>query len=424
MFNEHSVRAVDHATTSLGVLPLHGSYCFSSIPSLIASLLTNGAVPSLMPLDVLGEGDPQAYKIVLFFIDAFGWRFYERFKDESSLLQEFRRKGTINKITSQFPSTTAAHVTTIHTGLPVAESGVLEWQYYEPAVDSLVVPLRFTYARAAEHGETLRLDGVEPQLIIPQPSIYHYLSSMGVGARVYQNSKYALSTYSSTIASGADICPFSSLEEGLESLSTHMLMDEGPGYYFFYTDVFDAAAHVYGPESLQAESVLTGVLDGVYDLFLKQVAGKLPQSYCFITADHGQTEINPKTTYYVNELAPEILPVLERTDTGEFKGPSGSPRDMFLHVQDDEISWVGALLQDKLQGIAQVVPTQELVAQGFFGAANGLISEKLGNLAVLPHEGCSAWWFEEGRFYNSFYGHHGGLTPDEMEIPLLVYPLS
>lgn len=422
MFNEHSIRAVDQATGSLGVLPLHGSYCFSSIPSFVLSLLTGA--PSMMPLDVLGDYPATAEKVVLFFIDAFGWRFLERFKDENSLLREFRRGGVISKITSQFPSTTAAHVTTIHTGLPVSESGVLEWQYYEPLVDSLVVPLRFTYARAAEHGETLRLDGVEPSLILPQPSIYHHLHSAGVGARVYQNEKYALSTYSSTIAGGARICPFSSLELGLQQLSYHMLTDQGPGYYFFYTDVFDAAAHVYGPESAQAERVLTEVLNNVHDLFLKQVHGKIPHSYCLMTADHGQTEINPKTTYYVNELAPELLPVLERTEVGEFKGPAGSPRDMFLHVYPEEVNWAGEMLQEKLDGIARVIPTEELVAQGFFGAANGVISEKLGSLAVLPFEGCSVWWYEEGRFYNSFYGHHGGLTPEEMEIPLILYPLS
>ena len=28
---------------------------------------------------------------------------------------------------------------------------------------------------------------------------------------------------------------------------------------------------------------------------------------------------------------------------------------------------------------------------------------------------------DPGRFEQKFYGHHGGLTPGEMEIPLLMY---
>jgi predicted AlkP superfamily pyrophosphatase or phosphodiesterase len=69
--------------------------------------------------------------VVLFFIDAFGWRFFEKFQD-APFLKRMAKQGSIEKITSQFPSTTAAHVTTIHTGLPVGESGVYEWFYYEP----------------------------------------------------------------------------------------------------------------------------------------------------------------------------------------------------------------------------------------------------------------------------------------------------
>ena len=56
--------------------------------------------------------------VVLLFIDAFGWRFYERFQD-AAFIKRIAKHGKIEKLTSQFPSTTAAHVTTLHTGLPV-----------------------------------------------------------------------------------------------------------------------------------------------------------------------------------------------------------------------------------------------------------------------------------------------------------------
>ena len=71
--------------------------------------------------------------VVLFLVDGFGWRFYERFQD-AAFTRRIAKHGKIEKLTSQFPSTTAAHVTTIHTGLPVGESGVYEWIYYEPQV--------------------------------------------------------------------------------------------------------------------------------------------------------------------------------------------------------------------------------------------------------------------------------------------------
>ena len=50
--------------------------------------------------------------VVLLLVDGFGWRFFERFQDEP-FLKRIARHGTIEKLTSQFPSTTAAHLTLI-----------------------------------------------------------------------------------------------------------------------------------------------------------------------------------------------------------------------------------------------------------------------------------------------------------------------
>ena len=69
--------------------------------------------------------------VVLFLIDGFGWRFFEKFQ-EMPFFQQTARTGTVTKLTSQFPSTTAAQLTTIHTGMPVGEHGIFEWYYFDP----------------------------------------------------------------------------------------------------------------------------------------------------------------------------------------------------------------------------------------------------------------------------------------------------
>ena len=108
--------------------------------------------------------------VVLFFIDAFGWRFYERFQD-NAFIKRIAKYGKIEKLTSQFPSTTAAHVTTMHTGLPVGMSGVHEWYYYEPQVDRIISPLLFSFAGTKER-DTLNTKKVNAATIYPKGILY------------------------------------------------------------------------------------------------------------------------------------------------------------------------------------------------------------------------------------------------------------
>src|SRR5205807_1225800 len=92
-------------------------------------------------------------------LDAFGWSAFERHSGHP-FLRRFAQDGVVAQITSQFPSTTAAHVTCLHTGLPVGAGGIYEWFQYEPALDAIVAPLLFSFAGDA----TAVLDALEEAL--------------------------------------------------------------------------------------------------------------------------------------------------------------------------------------------------------------------------------------------------------------------
>jgi len=69
--------------------------------------------------------------------------------------------------------------------------------------------------------------------------------------------------------------------------------------------------------------------------------------------------------------------------------------------------------------------TSELIGNGFFGseAPSRRLLDRVGNLVILPYARETVWWYEPERFVQSSYGHHGGLTPEEMETPLFCYAL-
>ena len=128
MLNTTSLSAVQSSTFSQRFIqPLYASYCFANIPQTIMYLLT-GQGSSALPLDVFGKLPTKYDKVILFFVDAFGWRFFERYAEKYAFLKTVLDAGVVSKMTSQFPSTTAAHATCIHTGLDVGQSGVYEWQ--------------------------------------------------------------------------------------------------------------------------------------------------------------------------------------------------------------------------------------------------------------------------------------------------------
>jgi Type I phosphodiesterase / nucleotide pyrophosphatase len=150
MINQNSLNAVNGSTFSTSFRkPLYDSYCFSNIPGTIEQALTGSTDLPTLPSDTVLVPGKQYDTVVLFFIDAFGWRFFERYQDQFPTLKRFIEQGKVSKITSQFPSTTSAHVTAIHTGQRVDESGVFEWFYYEPQVDDMISPLPFAIAGAS-----------------------------------------------------------------------------------------------------------------------------------------------------------------------------------------------------------------------------------------------------------------------------------
>jgi predicted AlkP superfamily pyrophosphatase or phosphodiesterase len=356
--------------------------------------------------------------VVLFFVDAFGWRFFERFQD-APFIKRFVKNGQIEKLISQFPSTTAAHLTAIHTGWNVGQSGVYEWIYYEPQVDALISPLLFSYA-GSRYRNDLTSTGIHPPLFYPRGLFYPALSKMGVNSYIFGSRDYSPSTYSEVVMAGAEIYPFKSFSEAL--INTGLLLEEQtqPAYVHLYFDGIDSLSHEYGPTARQTEAEIETFLLMMEYYFERVFNGKKKVLF-LMTADHGQSEVDPDTTIYLN-IEPRFAGVerfLKTNRQGKVLVPAGSARDMFLYIKDDLLEEAQQFLAPRLEEKADVVQTEFLIEQGYFGdEVSARLRERVGNLVILPYRNESVWWYEKGKFEQRFYGHHGGLTPEEMETVL------
>ncbi len=411
--------------------PQYGKRCFADLPLLTRSLLT-GEPAQRAELDPSMQLANQYDIVILLFIDGFGWRFFEKFS-EHPWLARFITDGQARQWTSQFPSTTAAHVTAIHTGLPVGQSGVFEWIYYDPHVDDVIAPLLFSHAGTFER-DTLKLQGVDPAMVFPTtPTHYEQLQQRGIGSTILQHNEYTPSTYSDAVFRGAEVIPYRTLPEALANLRLLVNEVKTPHYFFLYFDKVDSLCHQYGPNSPQVEAEIDAVLTNLERLLFDKLGTSAASSpakdvLLLMTADHGMAEVDPATTLYLNRdpRFSSILDSFKQNRQGKPIVPAGCCRDMFLYVQDDRLDEVYALLTHELRDVAAVAKTADLLAHGYFGPTpfSPAFEQRLGDLVILPYLHESVWWYEKGRFDMELYGHHGGLTAQESQIPLLALDLS
>lgn len=424
MINSKSVEFIDKSGSNENFIkPQYDTYCFSNIPSLIKNVLTGDKSPScLFPDDIFGNL-PQKYdKVILLLVDGFGWKKFMQLTAKYPFLDLLIKNGEVSKITSQFPSTTSAQVTTLNTGLNVGQSGVYEWNYYEPELDAVITPLLYSYAGSKERN-TLDASGIIAEEIFPYTTFYSELQTKNISSFQFINNEISKSPYNISLSRGSTVIPCGTFPETLTNLTDHILANRQKSYYYIYFGNYDSIAHTYGPDSQQANAEADIFLYSMQKLFMDKLNGRLKNALFIMTADHGQTPIEPSNTVYLNLKFPEIIPWIKQNTKGEYIVGAGSCRDMFLHIKEENLDEAQKFLSEKLSSIAAVYKTADLINQGFFGTSkpSELFMNRVGNLVIICKQKETVWWYEKDKFEIKYRGHHGGLSADEMEIPLALY---
>ena len=387
--------------------PEQGRRCFDQLPATVERLLTGTTGGTALDEPLLRE---RFERVAFVYFDAFGWAFLERHADHP-LFARARSEGLLTQLTAQFPSTTTAQVTTIHSGLPVAEHGLYEWHVYEPSLDRLVTPLLFSFAGDGMRGTLL--GQIDPDELFPTDSLYARLADAGIRSTVILPASIAGSAPNIALLRGTEVLPFTTARDSL-AVAAEALAG-GAAYAHVYLDEVDSLMHAVGTDDPAVDVVTRTTLDDVHRATFP--AGTL----VLLTADHGMSPVDPEQTIYVNELWPELAAHLETGADGKPLAPAGSCRDLFLHARDGEVEAVCAGLAERLDGIADVVPVAELVEERILAEPSPRLASRLANVAVLPRYGEGVYWHEPERFVQRLHGQHGGLTPQEMEIPLVAW---
>lgn len=422
MINPKSLSQFEWLERNQLVKPIYRDYSFGNIAATIFYLLAKEKIGNLLPKDCFFDGVyPHPKKIVLFLIDGFGFDSWQKNYKKFKLLRKTTEKGIVTPISALFPSTTAASVTTLNLGVLPSQHALYEWTLYIEKYSETIQTLIFSPLGEKKVDECFKKGYNPKHLLKLNVSLYQRLGRLGVKSYWFNHQDYSHSAYTKLFKESVVTFSFSKTAEGLVNLRNLIEENKEPMLINFYYGDIDSVGHKYGPNSPQhqgqvAEFWLT--LEYVFANFKKE-----KDTLFLFTADHGQTCCHPKNTFYLNLEIPQIKDFLKKTKKGKIIYPNGSPRDVFLHVKENKTEKLLKTLQKKLKEKALVMTTKEALALGLFGPPpfDDEFLKRLGQILILPYRNNYVWWYEKDKLESKYFGHHGGLTQEEIATVFAIF---
>ena len=393
--------------------PIYADYSFGNIPNTLHYLLTGERLGPLLPHDCFGGAYPRPQRVVLFFIDAFGWKFWAEHYQQFSAMRRVAEDGVLTPISALFPSTTAASVSTMNFGVLPAVHALYEWNVYIPAFGETIQTLPFRPLGSEQRDGGLAKGWDPAQLLMVRETAHERLARHGVRSIQFANVGYADGAYNRMAFVGAEVIRHHTLAESFVQLKEALEAVKGPALFNLYWGSIDSIAHHYGPGSPHHVAEIASF----WQTFEAVLGGTRAKDTLFLfTADHGQVRGVAGDTVNINERWPQIVDCLSVSPTGTMIRPNGSPREMFLHVKPERRAEVLTLLTENLAGMAEVITVDAAIEAQLFGPGpiSPELRRRLGDVLVLAHDGHFIWWREPGVLENRFHGHHGGLAAPEL----------
>ncbi len=404
------------------LVPKYDQYSFALIPETIKFLLTREKQGLILSQDCFAGQYPQPKKIVLFLIDALGWRYWSNDKKIPIQMKKVKESNDITPISTLFPSTTAASITTISTGKLPAAHGLFDYHMYFPEYQQNIQSLLFSPEGPKKRNLCLER-GCDPKNLLLKtawPSFYSQLARAGVKSYKVQPQEYSGSTYDNLLAKDVEVLGYQELGQGLELVKKCLSEQDETSFIYYYFPEVDSLGHQYGPDNDRVWQKIHQWWQVFEQIF--SLSTPANDVLFLLTADHGMTAVDPKTTFYLNREIPQLQSWLQVTDKQKLILPAGLARDVFLHVKPEFLAATLKILKNKLAKIAKVMLVEEALKLGLFGSQPVSLEfkQRLGDILILPYQGQTVWWDEPGIMEMPHHGLHGGLSTEEAVTQLVV----
>ena len=305
-----------------------------------------------------------------------------------------------------YPSTTPTVLTSYATGLWPSRHGVPNWDLYLEEIDAVATIIHFV--RRGDEADLGSL-GMTPEQAYPEPSIVPGMAwpSFGVVPE-----EIGATPYSSYCRGHTPHYGYKGLEDAAGAVLKRLGEAEGSTFTQVYVPHVDAASHEYGIDHDTTKQAISGV-----DGWLAQLAGLLPPNVAIVvSADHGLLNTPDEDVHEIeqdDDLAEHLV-----------REPWGTGRTTMFQVREDRTAEFEAGFRRRLGGDFYLLETGEALGMGLMGPgpASQATRRRIGShisisrgTPVIDYK-----YPREEQDEHKSVASHGGLTPDEMRVPLVV----
>ena len=384
------------------------NYRDGSIVNLMQSILAGLGAPGAGGVhghlaDLGPDEIADARNIVLLVVDGLGQAQLE--VGPAPALRASRRA----TMTSVFPSTTASAVTTFLTGLAPVEHAMTGWFTWLGEVGSVVAPLPFV---TRSGGTDLAALGVSPADVFVGPTVFERVHA---DCHAVQPAELVDTRYSRANTRGAAPRGFQGLAALVDAILDIVRHAGRRTFVSAYWPVLDALSHEFGASSPEARRHLAEI-----DLHFARLRAALAGSgtLLVVTADHGFVDVRAESRLEA-ESVPGLAPMLSLPLCGE-------PRLAYCYVRDECRADFVECAVEGLDGAARVVESAAMIEDGWFGLADPhpRLRERVGDYALVMQGDYAIRDRLAGEEPFRDVGVHGGVSREEMQVPLVVVPAS
>lgn len=371
----------------------------------IAEVFTSAAASMGIPGFANQLHLPAAQRVCVVLADGLGRSLLKQKASHTPFLRSILSSGqgsVPNWIDSAFPSTTAASLASLGTGLPAGQHGMVGYDVLDPSQDKVVNLLGNWDAH------------VDPALWQPHATVFERI---GAEADVVTVSlpQFGNSPMTQAALRGSRFVGGTSLH-ARTAAAAEAMSGGGPSLMYFYVNELDKAGHRYGCQSDRWEHQLEEL-----DSTVKRLSATLPPGTTIVlTGDHGMLDV-PESQRIDFSADASLVAGVRHT--------AGEPRMVHLYLEPGLpetqrellISAWRARFGERIWAFTR----EQAIGAGLFGDVQPEVAPRIGDVMIAARDTLALYDTRRVRPASlEVVGQHGSLTKAEREVPFLCFPAA